>query len=310
VRVLGYFTHRARRAWSKSAPSPAVKPVVGRVYCREITPEDIQRVIKMLTKGLQRPLEFWLHVMHVLATHDTPEGYPKYGFLLENDGVAVGVLLMIFTARVENGVTFIQCSESSYYVDPAFRFYASLLVQRGHRFKEVTYLDVTAAPTRYSTLEMQGYKRIGKTVYASFPALCRPVTGAQVRRVESTFFDTRLKPTENDLLRRHATYRMCIPLIVEHNGAVYPFVFVVRRIRGIPYLFLIYTRNSTDFTTFAGPIGRFLAKRLHPVVMLDVDEPIAVPGKLVGGNHRKYWKGAREPRVGDLAYTEIAMFGV
>jgi hypothetical protein len=293
------------------SPRPVVPPTIGSLRSRMIEPADLEGVIDLLVIGFWRaPRSYWEGVIDRLTMHHTPEGYPKYGYLLENDGVAVGVLLMIFTARVENGRSFIQCCESSYYVDPAFRFYASLLVQRAHRYKEVTYLDVTAQPTRYSTLDAQGYKRIGKGIYASFPALCRPVAGARVRRVDSAFFDPRLEPTENDLLRRHATYKMCIPLIVEHNSAVYPFVFVVRRIRGVPFaVFLIYSRNQTDFATFAGPIGRFLAERLRPVVMLDVNEPIAVPGRLVD-KHRKYWKGAQEPRVGDLAYTEIPMFGL
>jgi hypothetical protein len=301
---------RAKRAWGKVFPSPVVPQKVGKVRCREITPDDLEQITDLLMKGFWRaPRQYWQHVLNVLTMHNTPDGYPKYGYMLENDHVAVGVLLMIFTERVENGITCIRCSESSYYVDPAFRFYASLLVQRGHRFKDVTYLDCTARPDRYRTLDAQGYKRINTGSYASYPMLSRPVPGSVVRKVTGPISDCRLSAADNDLLARHATYKPCIPVIVEHAGMLYPFVFAMRRSRGgMPISFLIYSRNQADYATFAGTLGRFLARRGIFKVMLDVKEPIPVPGKLQQ-EQPKYWKGGSAPRVGDLAYTEIAMFG-
>ena len=279
------------------------------VRCREIMPDDRERIIDLLARGFgQAPREHWSRVLSVLAAHHTPEGYPKYGYLLENDGVAVGVLLMIFTARVDNGVTQVQCCESSYYVDPPFRFYAPLLVKSSHRFNQVTYLNVSAARHTWTVLDTQGYKRIAGSVYCAVPVLCPVDIGQRVRRVGVTFSDQRLDCAENRLLRQHAGYKCCISVICERDGVIFPFVFVLRRKYGIGFAFLIYCHSQADIVTFAGALGRFLARRLVLLVIIDASESIAgVPGMLLA-KYPKYWKGEKAPRVGDLAYTELAMF--
>ena len=73
---------------------------------------------------------------------------------------------------------------------------------------------------------------------------------------------------------------------------------------------IIYCRDVGDFIRLAGPIGRFLAPRGLPLVIVDANGPI--PG-LIGTYHRdrpKYFKGLLRPRLGDLAYTEYALFGL
>jgi hypothetical protein len=92
----------------------------------------------------------------------------------------------------------------------------------------------------------------------------------------------------------------------------YPFVFRPRLVKAvIPCAQLIYCRDIADFVRFAGPLGRFLARRGRPLVILDANGRI--PG-LVGlfsrGSMPKYFKGPQRPRLGDLAYTEYALLGV
>ena len=95
-------------------------------------------------------------------------------------------------------------------------------------------------------------------------------------------------------------------------GRAYPFVFRPRLVKGfIPCAQLIYCRDIADFARFAGPIGRYLARRGRAIVIVDANGPI--PG-LIGifrrGSKPKYFKGPQRPRLGDLAYTEYAILGV
>jgi hypothetical protein len=206
-------------------------------------------------------------------------------------------------------VTSVWCNETSYYVDPRFRPYAPVLVKRSHRHKDVTYLDLTASPHRWTTLELQGYKRLAQGVYVAVPAFCRSTGEVQVRMVTDAC-DEGLEPPEIELLRTHGNYGGCISVVCEHKGTAHPFVFATRRRYGVPFAYLIYSRDQTDFVRFAGPLGRFLAKRGIPVVALDADAPITgVPGRLMD-LLPKWWNGPVRPRLGDLAYTEIPMFGV
>jgi hypothetical protein len=123
--------------------------------------------------------------------------------------------------------------------------------------------------------------------------------------------DGHFEPWEQDLLFEHAKYG-CISLWCETSERAYPFVFRARWIRGIiPYVQLVYCRDIKDLARLAGPIGRFLLLRGHLFVGIDSNGSIAdLVGKYFDGKMPKYFKGRDCPRLGDLAYTEIAMFGV
>jgi hypothetical protein len=229
--------------------------------------------------------------------------------MLENAGIPVGVLLMISTARVIHGTTSIWCNGSSYYVEPAFRPYASALISRSHRFKEATYLDLTPARHTWLSLEAQGYKQLARGVHIAIPALCRPAPGVKVRAITGTCRDQRLEAFETEALLVHAADG-CISIVCECHDASLPFIFALGRKYGVPFAYLIYCRSLTHFISCAGSLGRFFAKRGVPLVILDTDGPIAgIPGLHVAWL-RKYWKGREHPRLGDLAFTELAMFGV
>ena len=251
----------------------------------------------------------WVDVIRRLSAHQTPEGFAKYGYMLENGGIPVGVLLMISTARVIRGATSIWCNGSSYYVEPAFRPYASALISRSHHFKGVTYLDLTPARHRWLSLEAQGYKQLARGVQIAIPALCQPAPGVKVRVITGTHKDDRLEPFETEALVAHAADG-CFSIVCEYPDAALPFIFALGHKYGVPFAYLIYCRNLTDFISCAGSLGRFFAKRGVPLVILDADGPIAgIPGAYVAWL-RKYWKGQERPRLGDLAFTELAMFGV
>ena len=58
-----------------------------------------------------------------------PQGYPRFGYMLDHEGVPVGVLLLIYSLRDADGETAIHCNLSSWYVEPAFRNYAPMLTK-------------------------------------------------------------------------------------------------------------------------------------------------------------------------------------
>lgn len=91
--MIGWTWRRAKRVWTKLRPIPADKPAVVAVRVREIGLPDLDGVIDLLTKGYWRsPRSYWMSVIERLTTHQTPQGYPRYGYLVENDGTLVGVI--------------------------------------------------------------------------------------------------------------------------------------------------------------------------------------------------------------------------
>jgi len=289
------------------------RPTLPKVRARQIVESDINRLADLLARGFRdHGRQFWLRVFARLTDHPSPAGLPRYGYLLENGDTPVGVILLIFSnMRTASGRT-TRGNVSSWYVEPAFRSYAALLASCALKHKDVTYLNVTAAPSTRAIAEAQGYCRYSRGIFVAAPVLSLRSCKTEVRLVGlQPPPDKHFEPWEQDLLLEHAKYG-CISLWCETPERAYPFVFRPRRIKGIiPYTQLVYCHDIEGLARFAGPIGRFLFLRGHPFVVIDSNGPIAsLVGKYFDGKMPKYFKGRDRPRLGDLAYTEIAMFGV
>ncbi len=120
-----------------------------------------------------RSREYWMQGLRRQAAREVPNGYPRFGYMLDNDGMPVGVLLLLYTSRIDGGEVAIQCNLSSWYVDPAFRNYAPLLTKIAQRHKEVTYLNISPATWTWPIIEAQGFSSYCSGLFFSIPALSR-----------------------------------------------------------------------------------------------------------------------------------------
>jgi hypothetical protein len=283
------------------------------IRCRQITDGDIAPLSRLLRRGFpNRNGQFWQRALNELRRREPPRDLPKYGYLMETNGEIVGAILLICSAMRADGQPAPRCNLSSWYVEPAYRAYASLLVSQALRHKDVTYVNVSAAPHTWPIIEAQGFSRYSDGLFICFPAL-----NGRFGTEQADVFDVKERPAvafdpfEEEVLDQHAEHG-CISLWCVTPERAYPFVFRPRLVKGIiPCAQLIYCRDIADFARFAAPIGRYLAARGRPIVIVDSNGPI--PG-LVGifrrGSKPKYFKGPQRPRLGDLAYTEYAILGV
>ncbi|HEY3777252.1 MAG TPA: hypothetical protein VGL35_04275 [Rhizomicrobium sp.] len=280
----------------------------GHLRCREIRGEDRGAVAALLAKGFGCAPAFWLNALGQLARHDPPANLPRYGYLLECGGTPVGALLLIFSEIEENGKSALRCNVSSWYVEPRFRAFASLLVARALRHREATYINLTPAPQTLPILKAQGYREFCTGRFYAFPAIGRPRRRARVIDTEEAMPE--LGEFERRVLRQHAKFG-CLSLVCESGGDTYPFVFAVRRRAGVPVAaLLVYCRALEEFRLCAGDLGRHLARRGIFCVMLHANGPLAdVPG-FFRRTTPIYYIGDAPPRPGNLAWSECAMFGV
>ena len=155
------------------------------IRCRQIDESDVPAVAGLLRRGFpNRNRQFWQRALDELTRREPPPGLPKYGYLLETDGVPVGVILVICSTMRVDGTSAPRCNLSSWYVEPAFRTYAPLLVSQALRHKEVTYLNVSAAPHTWPIIEAQGFSRYSDGIFIALPALNR----VRRRRTRSKFW--------------------------------------------------------------------------------------------------------------------------
>ena len=152
------------------------------IRCRLIGEADIAAVAALLGRGFpKRTLQFWSDALARLARREPPPGFPKYGYLLESGEVPVGALLLICSTLREGGRLATRCNLSSWYVEPAYRAYATLLVSQALGDKDATYTNVSAAPHTWPIIEAQGFSRYCDGVFVAVPMLKDLFGGGGVR---------------------------------------------------------------------------------------------------------------------------------
>jgi hypothetical protein len=281
-----------------------------KIRCRQVADGDLDALADLLKRGFgaRRTHAFWRHVLAGLKARAVPDGMPRYGYLLENAGVPVGAILLMFAASPGGEAP--RANVSSWYVEPAFRSYAPLLVAQALKLKQVTYLNVSAVPHTWPILEAQGYQRYSNGVFVAVPAVQRAHDDVRLLAADQAP-DAPHEPFERDLLVEHAGYG-CISFWGVTRERAHPFVFRPRIVKSVvPCAQLIYCRDVADVVRFAGPIGRFLARRGRPFVVIDGNGPIeGLIGRYFDNTMPKFFRGPVRPRLGDLAFTETALFGM
>ena len=289
----------------------AVKP-----RFREIQDSDLDAIGDLLTRGfVHRSRDFWMRGLRRQGARSLPSDVPRYGYMLEHQGAPVGCLLLIYSSKIVDGEAATCCNVSSWYVDPEFRNYAALFASMTQKRKDVTYSNVTPAVTTWPILDAQGFVPYCRGLYFSVPILSRGGCGAAVEAVtQDTAFIAGLPDADLALLKRHAEYG-CLSLVCRAADEALPFIFFsLRKRRGIipvPAMQLGYCRSIDDYVKCAGAIGRHLLWRGKPIVIVDANGAMAgLPGVFTELRGRKYFKGPRQPRLGDLADTELAIYGM
>jgi hypothetical protein len=286
------------------------------IRCREIGIADLEAVADLLTRGFaRRSRDYWMDGFRRLSLREVPEGFPRFGYMLDHEGTPVGALLLIYTARDDGSGSSIRCNLSSWYVEPAFRSYAPILAKIAQRHKHVTYVNISPAPWTWRTIEAEGFRVYCRGLFFSFPALSRPAKGMRVEIVprDAKTVDG-LSEADIALLARHTACR-CLGVVCRAaNDRGFPFVLQPMRIKDriAPLAMqLMYCRDVADYVACAGAIGRFLLRRGTIAVALDangrrIDDLV---GLYIYRERRKYFKGPQCPRLADLSDTELVIYG-
>src|ERR1700694_4434883 len=285
------------------------------VRCREIVENDIEAIADLLTRGFAgRTRGSWMRGLRRPRERPVPAGYSRYGYMLENDDEPVGVLLLLYTSRMKAGLSTIRCNVSSWYVEPAFRVYATLLTATAQKNRQVTYTNISPAVPPWPVIEAQGYKLYCSGLFFSIPLLSRAQPGMTIETVApETQSIKHLPQPDFELLASHAQYG-CLAFACHTSDGPLPFVMAPKRIRSgrIPLaaLQLVYCRETADYIRCAGAVGRFLIRHGKPIVILDANGPVpGLAGVYTRTRGRKYFKGPNPPRLADPTATPRVRVG-
>jgi hypothetical protein len=279
---------------------------------REITPADFDRVAELLGKRIGYSKRYFLNLLQRMTEHPTPAGFPKYGQLLESDGSIAGAIILIFSKVWSGGVPSIRCYVTGWCVEPSYRCYAAVFFAKDLKHNNVTYINISAKSDTLPIIKTQGFTKYSGGQFRVVPAIQFASRDSRVKvSVVGDVPNTRFDPFEQELLLTHANDG-CICLWCVTAERAYPFAFRPRLFRRfLPGVQLVYCRDIEDFVHFARPVGRFLAWRGRFVVRIDSNGPIrGLVGTFMKDVDCRYYKGPRPPRLGDLAYSHLAMCGM
>ncbi len=284
-----------------------------RAKCRQIAQEDLDTIANLLVKGFPGSHKsHWVNALNRLQSHSTPEGFPRFGYMIESEGAAVGVLLLICTAVRDGAPASVRCNFSSWYVDPEFRNFAPLLVSRAMKHQPATYFNVSPSPHTWPIIEALGFSRFCTGTFVAVPALAAKFGAARILEFDgSPRFTEQLGHDDLRLLRDHRNYG-CITLVCETAAGSHPLILRRRNIKGrmLPAVQLIHGPAEEILAQVAGALGRYLLWRGIPLLLIGATGHFPLPGRYFHEKWPMYYQGNNRPWSGDMAYTEAALFGI
>lgn len=277
--------------------------------CRAIEEQDWPQVIECLHRGFpERPRRHWAEAFERMSQRPAVEDLARYGYVMDNSGQVVGVVLTLHFRHPGNAL---RCNLSSWAVDEDFRAYAGKLIMTALRRRDVTYLSITPAPTTLKVTKALRFRRFADGQHAFLPLLSRTRAKARVIEARRGIAELGLlSESDRSLLLEHADLG-CDAVICLQDDTAYPFVLKPRRVvRGLlPCAQVIYCRSHADLRHCAHALGRYLARKGLFFSVVDACGPIpGLVGRYFAGIGPKYAKGPNPPEPGDLAFTEFAVF--
>jgi hypothetical protein len=188
---------------------------------------------------------------------------------------------------------------------------APMLSIASTRRKDVTYVNISPAIHTRRAIEALGYRRYerGQMIFA--PLLSLPRRGVRIAPfAPNTPAASALPQGEREILMDHQAFG-CRAFIGVSGDAWHGFVTTQARVlrERAPCERILYCRDLETLSRFGGAIGAYLAKCGTFVCLVDADEKIpGLVGRFVADREPKYFKGPEAPRLGDLAYSEVALF--
>ncbi len=294
-----------------SSPSPEDK-----LRCRLITDADLDAVAALLTEGFgKRERERWRCGLERLREREVPEGRPRYGYCLLAGSRLVGVILVISSLRERDGAAMPVANVASWYVQPEYRAYAQMLVSMALKQRDITYVNISAAPHTWPIVEKQGYSKYCNGLFVSFAALTPPQPGVEIItvRARGEVPEAVRQLPDLPLLQRHAGWG-CESLVLRTGSALYPVVlrrFTIRKGQlRFPAMYVLHAPQRDALVRCCGNLGRHFLRRAAPILMFDATSAVAgLPGFYTERRGCKFFKGPNPPALCDLADTEFAIFG-
>lgn len=274
---------------------------------REITDDDLAAVRDLLVEGFPlRSGDYWTKGLANLRSLRRVKGFPRYGYLVDADHAPQGLLLTITS---DHGVDGARTNFSSWYVREQYRQFALALFRHALELENTTFINPSPSDRVAPILKAFGFKpyTAGVLMLDLRTAMRSGFSRVAVQRLDTRRIAALSEPDGQiaedhlrmgcDVLRFETECRA--GLVIHRRKWVKHALPCSQVILADPHLMI----------DLAGPAMRAFARRGSLLAFRDVSPAVEPAVGRVFGRGIRYFKGAHAPPVGDLSYSELAVFG-
>ena len=280
---------------------------------RPIDPAYVAAAVAVLSIGFPKATAlFWQSALDRLrAFGGNAEAGVPIGHLLMADDKAVGVILTPARMRTRpDGTRQKIVNLSSWYIDPAHRWRAPVMLRAVTRDADALYTDLTPTLEVQKMLPAFGFKPINrglKRLFTPFKALAVRLSG-RVRDLKSVPAGSVAEPT-HALLESHRALD-CLPCALKAGERWHPLMFKARRVRRLPAAELVYCEDHALLERHMAAVARYLLRRGKLFLIIEDRTSMSDGEQLEPQPGLRFVKGGHDPSRTDYAGSELCILGV
>jgi hypothetical protein len=274
---------------------------------REITDDDLEAVRRLLVEGFPlRSEDYWTKGLANLRSLPRVKGFPRYGYVVDVDNAPQGLLLTITSDRGVHGA---RTHFSSWYVREGYRQFALLLFRHALELGNTTFINPSPSERVVPILKTFGFEpyTAGMLMLDLTTAIRGRASRGAVGRVGLGDL-AGLPEGEREIAEDHL--RMgCDVLRLETDVRTGLLIHRRKWIKRVLPCSQVILADPELIIELAGSVMRALATRRSLLALCDVDQTAKPAIGRVSPRGIRYFKGTAPPAVGDLSYSELAVFG-
>lgn len=246
-----------------------------------LTPDLKAEAITLLCEGFpERDAAFWDRgLTRLFAWPGNHATRRPIGYLWREGGKAEGVILTPATEHIDDdGQCRILVNVSSWYVRPALRWKAPMMLRALFRDADPIFTDLTPTPDVQKMLPAFGFHPVNRGVWLQpLPLLAlRPASRVRIRPWRAGQRPAGAVPGD-DLIALHEAWG-CLPLEIDTGDLRQLVVLKPFRLRGIPAIRTVFVEHHAAFTAARPALARFLLKRGFLVLQSECRGEACRPG--------------------------------
>lgn len=271
---------------------------------RAMTEADLPAVVRLMAESFPRRDEaYFERGFERLAAAPVPDGYERYGFVIDDEDGIGGAVLAIPSTHDYGGSSQVFVNISTWCVAPSRRGpLAKALYDRAGARHEAVNTNLSAALHTIKTLD-----RLNFHPWTTGQFLALDATGRGGRAMRHDAPGAPEVPAHHArVLEDHASLD-CRSVVLETDAAPIPLVLLPRRVgRIVPVAQLIYCESLADLSRHGRALMRWARRSGFAGVLIDADGPVpGFRGRYYAGKAAKYIRGATPRYDVEHTYSEM-----